>query len=374
MVKNKTLIFAKIPSGLPIPGQDLIISESEFDLEAPPPAGGFTTQNFYLSFDPFQRGKMRDPAIRHFTPAYPLGGPINNNGIAKVLKSDTARFRPGDAIRGYFNTELYSRIEREAVEGSNSTETAFEILENPLGLPTILYLGALGMSGLTAYSSLYAIGKSKKGDTIFVSVASGAVGQIVGQLAKREGLTAIGSVGSDEKLAFITKELGFDGGFNYKKEKPEEALARLAPQGLNIYYDMAGGEQLDAAIGHMCDFGRIGKLLFVSIRDVSFTNATPVACGQVSQTSVAPGEGYRLKNAGKIVYRRLNIRGFIVFDDDMGPAYAKEHKQNMEKWIHSGEIVTKMDVTNGIDEAAVGLVGMLKGVNFGKAVLKMSDL
>jgi NADPH-dependent curcumin reductase CurA len=99
-----------------------------------------------------------------------------------------------------------------------------------------------------------------------------------------------------------------------------------------------------------------------------------VACGQVSQTSAAPGEGYGLKNAGKIVYRRLNIRGFIVFDDDMGPAYAKEHKQNMEEWTHGGEIVTKMDVTKGIDAAAVGLVGMLKGENFGKAVLKMGDL
>jgi NADPH-dependent curcumin reductase CurA len=270
MLKNKTLIFAIIPSGLPVPGQDLIISESEFDLEAAPPPGGFTTQNFYSSFDPYQRGKMRDPKIRHFTPAYPLGGPINNTGIAKILKSDTPRFRPGDIVRGYFNIELYSRVEREAVEAAKSTETAFEILDNPLGLPIILYLGALGMSGLAAYSSLYAIGKPKKGDTIFVSVASGAVGQIVGQLAKREGLTVLGSVGSDEKLAFITKELGFDGGFNYKKEKPDEALARLAPQGLNIYYDMAGGEQLDAALGHMCDFGRIGIFLLLSLTEFVF--------------------------------------------------------------------------------------------------------
>jgi NADPH-dependent curcumin reductase CurA len=119
------------------------------------------------------------------------------------------------------------------------------------------------MSGLTAYSSLYEIGKPKKGEVIFISAASGAVGQVVGQLAKREGLKVIGSVGSDEKLQYINEELGFDAGFNYKKEKPDEALKRilgeLGEEGLNIYYDNVGGEQLDAALGALSTFGRIGK-------------------------------------------------------------------------------------------------------------------
>ena len=123
------------------------------------------------------------------------------------------------------------------------------------------------MSGLTAYSSLYEIGKPKKGETIFISAASGAVGQIVGQLAKREGMTVIGSVGSEEKLAFIKKELGFDSGFNYKTEKPDEALARvlkeLGLEGVDVYYDNVGGEQLDAALGAMNTFGRIGMSTFL---------------------------------------------------------------------------------------------------------------
>jgi NADPH-dependent curcumin reductase CurA len=122
------------------------------------------------------------------------------------------------------------------------------------------------MSGLTAYSSLYEIGKPKKGDVLFVSAASGAVGQIVGQLAKREGLKVIGSVGSSEKLQFVTKELGFDAGFDYKKEKPEVALRRilreLGEDGIDIYYDNVGGEQLDAAIGAANNFARIGELMF----------------------------------------------------------------------------------------------------------------
>lgn len=116
------------------------------------------------------------------------------------------------------------------------------------------------MPGLTAYSSFYEIGQPQKGETIFISAASGAVGQLVGQLAKHEGLKVIGSVGDDKKLEFIEKELGFDGGFNYKNEKPADALARLAPKGIDIYFENVGGEQLEAAINAMNNHGRISTL------------------------------------------------------------------------------------------------------------------
>jgi len=145
-------------------------------------------------------------------------------------------------------------------------------INNPYGLGLGLFLGPLGMPGLTGWSSLYEIGKPKKGETIFISSAAGAVGQVVGQVAKREGLRVIGSVGSDEKLEFIVKELGFDGGFNYRKEKTSDALKRLAPEGLDIYYENVGGEQLADALDAMKDFGRI------------------VACGMVSFLK-HPGRG-----------------------------------------------------------------------------------
>jgi NADPH-dependent curcumin reductase CurA len=187
-----------------------------------------------------------------------------------VLSSSNPRFKPGDIIVANAKFSEYQIISKERADleqapgGGNG---GVSLLKNPLGLDPKLFLGALGMSGLTAYASLYEIGKPKKGEVLFVSAASGAVGQIVGQLAKREGLKVIGSVGSDEKLKFIREELGFDAGFNYKKEKPEEALksilTELGEQGLNIYYDNVGGEQLDAAIGAMSTYGRIGKpLLF----------------------------------------------------------------------------------------------------------------
>ncbi|KAJ5388513.1 hypothetical protein N7509_011054 [Penicillium cosmopolitanum] len=205
------------------------------------------------------------------------------------------------------------------------------------------------MPGLTAYSSLYEIGKPKKGETIFVSAASGAVGQLVGQLAKHEGLRVIGSVGSDEKLDYIINELGFDGGFNYKNEKPSAALARLAPEGIDIYYENVGGEHLEAALDAFNNFGRI------------------VTCGLISQYNSAP---YPITNIHQILVKRLTMRGFIVGDPGMGDIYTKEHQERVQKWIKEGTFKVLIHETVGIDNGAEGLVGIFHGKNKGKAVLK----
>jgi NADPH-dependent curcumin reductase CurA len=218
------------------------------------PKGSVITKNFYVSFDPYQRGRMRSPEKQSYSPPFELGKAITNRGIAKVIKSNTDKFKAGDIIVASdgLPTEEYSLLP----EGP--TSRAFK-LDNPYKLDPRIFIGALGMPGLTAWASFYEIGEPKKGETIFISAASGAVGQLVGQLAKHEGLKVIGSVGSDEKLDFIVKELGFDSGFNYKKEKPSEALAKLAPEGIDIYYENVGGEQLEAAINAMKPFGRISK-------------------------------------------------------------------------------------------------------------------
>lgn len=162
---------------------------------------------------------------------------------------------------GNSNFSTYVTIPKARAD-KEETAGGLSILANPLGLEPKVFLGALGMPGLTAYSSFYEIGKPKKGEVIFISAASGAVGQIVGQLAKREGMVVIGSVGSDAKLAFIKEKLSFDAGFNYKTEKPEEALKRilgeLGKAGVDVYYDNVGGEQLDAALGALNTRGRVG--------------------------------------------------------------------------------------------------------------------
>lgn len=346
MVRNKAIIFKSIPNEYPVPGKDLTVEAREFDLEQAPPPGGITTKNYYTSFDPYQRGRMRAAEVKSYSPAFTLGQPILNNTVAEVLKSDIPDFKPGDLVVGPLNAEEYSAVSKEAVR-------TLKKINNKYNVSIEAFLGPLGMPGLTAYSSFYDIGQPKKGETIFISAASGAVGALVGQLAKREGLQVIGSVGSDEKLDYIIKELKFDGGFNYKKETTSEALKRLAPNGIDIYYDNVGGEQLDTALEYMREFGRI------------------VACGMISQYNKKPEEIYGVKNVMKIVTQRITMRGFIVGDKNMGPRYVAERDENFGKWISEGQLAIKIDIIDGIDNGPEGFVGMLRGENFGKTVLKI---
>lgn len=347
MVQNKALIFSDYPTGFPVAGKDLKVETRDFDTEQEPPNGGVTVKVLDLSFDPYMRGRMRKPEGKSYIPAFQLGKPITNFAIVKVLKSKNEKFKSGQLLFvGQNNFEEYSVLDQATADGCN-------VLDNQYNLDPKYFLGALGMPGLTAYSSFYEIGEPKKGETIFISAASGAVGQLVGQLAKHEGLKVIGSVGSDDKLEFIQKELGFEG-FNYKKEKPLEALQRLAPQGIDIYYENVGGEQLEAAITHLNNFGRI------------------VACGMISQYNLAPEQNYGVKNLMQVVAKRLKMQGFIVSDPHMGPKYTADHQKNVQKWIHDGSFKAQQSVTSGIDNAAEGLLGLFHGTNFGKAVLEVS--
>ncbi|KAL1631169.1 RNA elimination defective protein Red1 [Neofusicoccum ribis] len=349
MVQNKSFIFKNPPTGVPKPGVDIAVEDRGFDLDAAPPAGGITLKNYYASLDPYQRGRMRDPKIKSYSPSFQLDQPIDNSVVSKVLKSDNPKFQPGDLVVGMVGIQEYAAVSAQQAERVRH-------IQNPLGLHPSYFIGALGMPGLTAWSSFYEIGKPKKGETIFISAASGAVGQIVGQLAKHEGLKVIGSVGDDKKLDFITKELNFDAGFNYKKEKPSDALARLAPDGIDIYYENVGGETLEAAIDAMNNRGRI------------------IACGMISQYNLVPEQRYGIKNLFMVTTKRITMRGFIVADEDMGPKYAAEHQQKLQQWIHDGSFKAKMHVDVGIDTAVDAFLGMLSGKNFGKAVLQIADV
>jgi NADPH-dependent curcumin reductase CurA len=351
MVQNKGVIFKQVPDGWPKPGQDLAVESRDFDLDQQIPEGGLIVKNFYASFDPYQRGRMRAPEKKSYSPPFELNKPITNRCIFKVVKSNNPQFKEGEVLitLGITPIEEYSLLDAETVKTVRK-------LENPYNLDPKYFLGPLGMPGLTAWSSFYEIGQPKKGETIFISAASGAVGQLVGQLAKHEGLRVIGSVGDDKKLAFIKDELNFDDGFNYKTEKAADALARLAPNGIDIYYENVGGEQLEAAINAMNNFGRI------------------VACGMISQYNLRPEESYPIKNLMQVVAKRLTMRGFIVSDENMGPKHAKEHQEKLQKWLSEGTFKAKLSVTEGIDNAVDGFLGMLSGKNFGKAVLQIADL
>ncbi|KAF2139993.1 uncharacterized protein K452DRAFT_327902 [Aplosporella prunicola CBS 121167] len=349
MVQNKSFVFSHPPTGWPVAGKDITVQDGTFDEAAAPPAGGVTTRNFYASLDPYMRGRLRDPAKKSYFPPFQLNEPIDNSIVARVLKSDCEGLKEGDVVVGMLPIQEYSTLSAAQAKGLRK-------LTNPHGLDPRVFIGPLGMPGLTAYSSFYEIGKPVKGETIFVSAASGAVGQLVGQLAKHEGLRVVGSVGSDDKLEFITKELGFDAGFNYKKEKAADALARLCPDGVDIYYENVGGEQLEEAINAMNNHGRI------------------VACGMISQYNLEPQNMYGVKNLFHIVSKRITMRGFIVSDKDMGPKYAEQHQKNMAQWIADGSFKVKLHIDEGIDAAPDAFLGMLAGKNFGKTVLQIADL
>jgi len=344
---NKTVMYQKVPLGIPVPGEDLTIESVSYDDSAPAPEDGVLVQSLYASIDPYMRGRMRSPDIKSYSPAFETGKPLIARSIAKVLKSNNTNYKEGDLIIGFIPIQQYVALD------AGQTATILP-LQNPLGIEDIRhFLGALGTTGLTAYSSLSEIGKPKKGETIFVSAAAGAVGQIVGQLAKHEGLKVIGSVGSDDKLEFILNELGFDGGFNYKKEKPADALKRLAPGGVDIYYENVGGEHLEAALDAMNDFGRI-----------------PV-CGMISTYNQRPGEEYPIRNITHILRKRVTMRGFIVSDPDFGGKYHPEHQTHVGKWIKEGSFKAVMTETDGIDNVPEAFVGLFHGQNLGKAIIKI---
>lgn len=230
MVQNKGLIYRDHPVNFPEAGKHIVVETRDFDVDQQPPSGGFTCKVHYVSYDPYQRGRMRKPETKSYSPPFEVGKPVTNSAIVTVLKSDHSSFKEGQILWAMAGTEEYSVVSEQQAAGAR-------VVDNSYDLDVKKFLGALGMPGLTAYSSFYEIGAPKKGETIFISAASGAVGQIVGQLAKHEGLKVIGSVGDDKKLEFITKELGFDAGFNYKKESAFDALPKLAPNGLDIYYE-----------------------------------------------------------------------------------------------------------------------------------------
>ena len=340
---NKALVFKKVPQDYPVAGEHLTVENAAYDANVPAPNNGVVVKSLYTSYDPYMRGRMRPADVESYAPPFYLNQPLNSRSLAKVVRSNNANYKEGDLVVGYVPIQEYVTLNGEEIG-------AIERLENPLGIEDIrVFLGPLGMPGQTAYSSLYEIGKPKKGETIFVSAASGAVGQLVGQIAKHEGLKVIGSVGSDEKLNYITKDLGFDGGFNYKKEKPAHALARLAPNGIDIYYENVGGEHLEAALDALNNYGRI------------------VVCGLISEYNSDP---YPIKNIHNVLVKRLDMRGFIVLDPGFADKYNKAHQENVQRWIKEGSFKPLIHETVGIDNAAEGLVGIFHGKNLGKAVLK----
>ncbi|KAI8983930.1 hypothetical protein BDF20DRAFT_355070 [Mycotypha africana] len=345
MVSNTKIIFAKIPTGYPEVGEHMVIKKDEIDLDADIPQGAVLVKNLCLSVDPYMRGRMRDANVKSYSPAFTVNEPMNGHGMSEVIKSNNDKFKKGDIVYGMVGFEEYTLVPKELMpmlEVRNEAKSS--------KIPLTNYIGVLGMPGMTAYVGLKKFGKPKKGESLYVSAASGAVGQLVGQMGKILGLHVVGSAGSDEKVAYL-RELGFDGAFNYKTQDTKEAFKELLPNGIDIYFENVGGKMLEDVISHCNKFARI------------------VCCGMISQYNTT--EPYGIRNLMQVIAKSLEIRGFIVSDSlEMQESFRKE----VTEWIKNGKISYRESVAEGIESVPQALVDVLHGKNFGKQVVKIAEL
>ena len=299
--------------------------------------GQMLVQNIYMSVDPYMRGRMYDR--ESYVPPFQIGMPLEGGSIGRVIESKNSRFAVGDYVQSMQGWREY------VVTGG---EGFLKI--DPNIAPIQTYLGTLGMPGLTAYVGLLHIGKPRNGETVLVSAASGAVGSIVCQIAKLKGCYVVGSAGSDEKVAWLLAEAGIDAAFNYKKvDNVVAEVGSRSPKGVDVYFENVGGVHLEAALEHMNTNGRV------------------VMCGMISMynaTEPIPGP----TNLFYATTKRLTIRGFIVRDhfDKLTQFYA-----DMGKWIADDRIKWKETIVEGIENAPQAFIGLFKGDNFGKMLVKV---
>lgn len=323
------------PSGMPTSEHFELVSVEL----APPAAGEVLVKNLYMSVDPYMRGRMREDAV--YATAYAVGEVMYGGAVGEVVESNDGSLKVGDIVLN--QAAWQDRFVARA--GTLSKLEPFDV--NQLSL----YLGTLGMPGLTAYVGLLKFGEPKAGETVFVSAASGAVGANVCQIAKLKGCRVIGSVGSDEKAQWLKEECGVDEVINYKTcGDLSAALMQAAPEGIDVYFENVGGDHLQAALNAMNPYGRIA------------------ACGMIaSYNSAEPAPGPN--NLMLIVGKKIRINGFIVSDHtDWRDAFLGD----MIPWIQQGEIKSQETVVEGLDQAVSAFLALFSGNNFGKMVVKLS--
>jgi NADPH-dependent curcumin reductase CurA len=302
-----------------------------------PKEGEILVEVQYLSLDPAMRGWMND--AKSYIRPVGIGEVMRAGGAGKVLASKHPKFSQGDLVSGAFGVQQYAVSDGKGVV---KVDTRFA------SLPT--YLGTLGMPGMTAYFGLLEIGKPKAGETVVVSGAAGAVGMVVGQIAKIKGCTVVGIAGGSEKCAFLKSELGFDAAIDYKGEDVKKALKEHCPKGIDVYFDNVGGEILDAALARLAMHARI------------------VICGAISQYNATEGMKGPA-NYMSLLVNRASMTGMVVFD--WADRYA-EAAREMAGWIAAGKLKAKEDVVEGgVDAFPETLLKLFKGENFGKLVLKV---
>lgn len=332
-MNNTQLIFARRPEGMP--------SEDNFDVVTTalrePGEGEVLRRTIYLSVDPYMRGRMSTQ--KSYVEGATLGETMVGQTVSQVIASNNPRFKAGDIVLTNDGWQAYGLSDGKGLRKID-----------PAAAPISWSLGVLGMVGLTAYVGLLDIGKPKEGETVVVSAAAGAVGSIVGQIAKIKGCRAVGIAGSDEKCAFVVKDLGFDACINYKTDDLNAALKETCPNGVDVYFDNVAGPILEAVLRRINLHARIPLVGLISQYNVDKPTTGP--------------------NLGPFLVKRALLQGMIVFDHtDRLPDFLRD----MSQWLREGKIRYREDIVEGLENAPRAFIGLFKGENIGKRIVKVSN-
>jgi NADPH-dependent curcumin reductase CurA len=328
---NTQILLASRPAGWPTEQNFRIV-----EMPVPEPVEReILVRVRWLSLDPYMRGRMND--AKSYAAKVEIGDVMVGGAVGEVIASKNDAFKVGEFLVGSFGWQEYA-----------VTTGAGTMKVDPKRVPLSAYLGPVGMPGVTAYVGLIDIGAPKEGETVVVSAASGAVGSVVGQIARMRGCHTVGIAGGREKCDYVTRELGFDACVDYKAGKLEEDLRVATPKGIDVYFENVGGEVLDAVLKRLNPFARI-----------------PL-CGLVSQYNET--RPYGVKSFGSLLVNRVKLEGFIVSER---MARWPEALGALGGWVAEGKVKYRETVSEGIRSAPEAFIGMLKGENFGKQVVKV---
>lgn len=305
-------------------------------------AGQVLCRTIYLSIDPYMRGRMNEGGS--YAPALALGEVMVGGTVSQVVASRAPEFEPGDYVLGMSGWQ-----EHAACDPRNLRKL------DPATAPISTALGLLGMPGFTAYVGLLDFGRPEPGETVVVSAASGAVGSVVGQIARLKGCRVVGVAGAQEKCDYVVRELGFDACVSYKKRGLREALQAACPDGIDIYFENVGGQVLDAVVGLLRPFARI-----------------PL-CGLIAwynARSLPEGPDRSPKLLAALLTKRVSLRGFIISDHERRRA---DFLEDMQAWYAAGHVRTREHIIEGLRNAPEALRGQLVGKNFGKLLIRVSE-
>ena len=336
---NQRIVLVSRPVGAPTPENFRLEREALPDLAE----GQVLLKTLYLSLDPYMRGRMSD-APSYAAPVA-IGEVMTGGAVSRVERSLNPKFHEGDLVVGATGWQSHSISDGRA------------LIPVPSGLPSpSMALGVLGMPGMTAYMGLMDIGQPKEGETLVVAAASGAVGSVVGQVARIKGLKVVGVAGGADKCRYVVDELGFDACIDHKRADFAEQLAQACGAGVDIYFENVGGKVFDAVLPLLNPKARI-----------------PV-CGLIAQYNAQeapPGPDRMPLLQRTLLTKRVRMQGFIVFDDygDRHSEFAKA----MAPWVRDGKVKFREDVVEGLEQAPEAFIGMLEGRNFGKLVVRVAN-